>query len=434
MIFEREIKETLLKLLHNYDKPILLLGARQVGKTTIVKEIGESYNNYLYVNFEQNPSVSNLFNDDLIIEELVNQLSLLNDINITTETLLIFDEVQQNPRAITALKYFAETSNYKVIATGSNLGVTMFTDKSSFPVGKVNLVKMYPLSFYEYLRATNKENLASFLRKQVFNESIAMAIHEKLLQEFDNYIELGGYPAVINCYIKNGMHDAIRESKQILEAYRIDISKYAQPNMTSRLQLLYDSISTMLATDNQKFKFTKIDSRGYSNLEYPLHWLIGAEMVMPVYRVETTVLPLKSHIKPNSFKLLLNDVGLLQRQSGYSGLSMRFENDRIYYGLIIENYVGNVINKYVDELYYYQKNTAEIDYILEVNNKPIPLEVKSGNNTKAKSLQVYNQKYDPKLMIKTSRNNLSKVGNLVNVPLYLIDEYIQELIADSQNN
>lgn len=432
MEFTREIGSTIQYKLDHYEKPLMILGARQIGKTTLVKTIGQNHSDYVYINLEQQQTISNLFNGDLVISKLIFQIEVLLDITISNSTLLIFDEIQFNPQAITSLKYFAENNTYKVLATGSNLGITLLESNSSFPVGKVELINMYQLSFLEFLNASKKYKLYDFLKQITPPYNIPDSIHNLLFEQFDIYIELGGYPEVVSVYLQDGYRPAINKSRQLLQAYKNDISKYVDPKLTSRLQHIYEEVSTMLQQDNQKFRFTQIDAKGYKNLEYPMHWLINSGMIQIVHRVESSTIPLASHIKNNSFKVLLNDTGLLLRQADYSSLELMDSRQKIYLGLVVETYIGNIINKYKKPLFYYHRNTTEVDYLLQLGGKVIPIDVKSGLNTKAKSLQTYNQRHQPELMIKISRMNYHTNNNLVSIPIYLFETYLINLLTNFQ--
>lgn len=422
MEFKRDIEVTLKEKLNAYKKPIMIIGARQIGKTTAAKKVANEYGKYIYINLEQNIRAAEIFEGNLVIDELILNLSVELDINITSEHLLIIDEIQSCPRAITSLKYFAEDGRYKVVATGSMLGITMFSSKSSYPVGKVDILNMYQLSFFEFLEACNKDVLLNYLKSFKYDKAIPNSIHDKCLEEFDKFIELGGYPEVVSEYITENYMSALEVSKKILEDYKRDISKYADDNLTSRIQKIYKEIDAMLTSDNQKFRLTQVDKDGYRSLEYPIHWLINANLAIIVHKTESSVSPLHAHIKDNQFKLFLNDTGLLMRQSGYKLTSIQSQ-DRIYYGIIIENYIAQVLSK-SDNVYYYQKNTNEIDFLHQVNGRAIPIEVKSGNNTKAKSLTSYIEQNEPKVAIKISKKNFSSTNNIINVPLYLSDDFL----------
>lgn len=428
MKFERDIKKVLVSKVENYKKPLLLLGARQVGKTTVVKEIIKEQGEAIYINLEADPQIASFFNESLNISSIIQNLELILNQTIVDNTLIVIDEIQSNPRAITALKYFAEDGRYRVLGTGSYLGVTMFEGKSSYPVGKVEQIFMYPLNFIEYLKACNQHQLVKYLKTYNFEHKLLESAHRLFLDQFDIYTQLGGYPEVISTYLSDGINSAIETVEQLLLSYQNDLSKYADGKLTSRLQKIYDNIPAMLSSDNQKYRFTKVDNQGYKNLEYPIHWLTSANLCNIVYRVETNVMPLSANIRENSFKLLMNDTGLLMKKANYNISALTNPQDKIYFGVIIEQYVANVLAKYYSKLFYYHKNSTEIDYLIEEDMQVIPIEVKSGTNTKAKSLKTYNQKFNPDLMLKVTRNNYSQVDNVVNVPVYLLEEYIKQKI------
>lgn len=428
MNFERDIKNTLRNKIKAYRKPLLLLGARQVGKTTVAKELMNEFEKSVYINLELEPVISSFFNESLNISAIIKKLELMLNVTIDENSLIIIDEIQSNPRAITSLKYFAEDGRYKVLATGSYLGVTMFEAKSSYPVGKVEQLFMYPLSFREFLLANSENMLAEYIEAYEFDSPFLEVAHTRLLELFDVYTQFGGYPEVVAMYLTTGITETQATLSQLIAAYQNDLSKYADQKLTSRLQKIYDNIPAMLASDNQKFRFTKVDNQGYKNLEYPIHWLTSSNLCNIVYRVESNVMPLSASIKDNSFKLLMNDTGLLMTNANYNPTNIINPQNKIYFGIIIEQYIGNVLAKYCPKLYYYHKNSTEIDYLIEHNMKVIPIEVKSGTNTMAKSLRVYNQKFNPDVMLKVTRENYKQKDNLVTIPVYLFEEYLQKVL------
>lgn len=423
-MFTRKVYNQIIEALDNYDVPLILLGARQVGKTTVLKQVANSYASSVYINFEENQSVAKLFEGDLNIDGIVSSLEVVTKQVITAETLIVLDEVQAVPRAITSLKYFAENGKYKVVATGSYLGVEMFTSTSSYPVGKVKELNMYPMSFSEYLNATGNQILDSRLMKQDFKSPIDPLIHQTSLQEFDVYTEIGGYPAVVAEYVERGMLAALEKRADLYNSIIRDFSKYADVNMTMRIKAVYDHIDSMLEQDNQKFRTSKVSKGGFREVQLPIRWLNSSRLVQVVYRVESAILPLRSHIKDNNFKLLLNDTGMFLEKAGYTVAGTLASDEKIYLGSVIESYIGNVLDQKYRTLMYYQKNTTEIDYIIQVDRDVIPIEVKAGLNTKAKSLGVYMKRYEPKLAIKVSRKNVGYSNRVLNIPLYLFDAFI----------
>lgn len=429
-IYNRKIEELLREKLNSYRKPILLTGARQVGKTTVLKNMSKDYNT-IYINLENDVEYLSVFEGSLSIEQLIIQLEFISGRNINYDTLIIIDEIQVEPRAITSLKYFAEDGRYKVIGTGSFLGVTLFNKNSSFPVGKVDLITMYPMDFEEFLNATSNQNIAKFINDFNFDKPIPEAIHNKCLEIFDIYMQLGGYPEVTRQFIENGVLSALDVQQDILDSYRMDTTKYASKNIVSDIWKVYSMIPSVLGREKQKFKFSDVSTQGYRGVKDPMHWLIYSNLAIACYQIESPLKPLYARIKENSFKLYVNDTGLLLKQSGYL-LNNVVGDDRIYLGMIVENYVANIISKYYHNVFYYQKNTAEVDFLIETINGIIPIEVKAGNNKRSKSLNVYMHSNKPVYAIRVSRHNYGFANNIKSIPIYLIDKYLSDCLKADQ--
>ncbi len=428
MLFNRLIEQELLDYFNEEGyKPVIITGARQIGKTTMVKKVAENFESFIYVNLEKTSLLDGVLDKEINIDKIITLLEIEYKTDITANTLLIFDEIQANLRMLMALKYFNEETNLKVIATGSNLGLNVKERDFSFPVGKVKLFNMYPMTFEEFLLASDNHRLVDILNKSVVELELDNGIHDKLLELFDVYISFGGMPEVISAYLSSNILKALSAREDLLSSYINDFSKYADPSLTTRLETIYDHIDIMLASDNQKFKFMQVDRVGYSKLVDPLKWLFDTSLVIPVYKLESINLPLRSGIKNNSFKLMYHDVGILQTKANYLNMEFVKSKDKIYYGQVMENYIAQVLVKYHKTLFYYHRNTTEIDYLIQYNNDVIPIEVKSGNNTKAKSLDNYIKVNDPKLALKTTRNNYSKNGVIQNIPLYALDSYLRLL-------
>lgn len=420
-MFYRTIEKQILNELE-FKKPVLLLGARQVGKTTLVKKIGTDYGNYIYINLETSQDFISIIEDtNLDLDEIMNQYCMINKITYNENTMIIFDEIQFCDKLLTGLKYFYESGvKNKIIATGSTLGLSINKEsKWTFPVGKVTQLTMYPLSFYEFLIASDLEDVANNIKSMIINKKIPQAIHEMLLKEFDKYIQYGGMPEVIDAYI-NG-YEPIKVQKQLLLGYENDIIKYADAKLSSRIYDIYNNVDVMLNNDNQKYKLTKIDVRTYKEADHPISWLCKSNLVQKCNIIESITVPLRSHIRDNNFKLYYSDVGLLMNKCSYMLTPELKSTDRIYYGVIIENYFANVLYSKGIELFCYKKKTSEIDFIIQSENKVIPIEVKSGNNTKAKSLSMYIEKYNPEIAYKFSRNNISVNNVIHNYPVYALE-------------
>ncbi len=426
-MIKRDIVEILRTTIKNDKKPILITGARQVGKTTVIKEISKDYGQAIYINLE----VDNVFKQ--IVEEsnlefhaIMNSYCAITGLTLTSDTIILFDEIQFCSKLLTGLKYFYESNiTNPIIATGSNLGLSINKESEwSFPVGKVNLLKMYPLTFKEFLTAFDKEQLISYIKDGIQNKKVLDVVHKEILRLFDIYINTGGMPeAVYNYIVNKSLKDVKSIQESILNGYSKDILKYADSKTSSRI---YDNVDIMLSSDTQKFKITKIDSNTYKDIVKPLSWLIETGLVYRCDNIESINLPLRSNVKDNNFKLFYSDVGLLMRKSNYVISPELIKNDKLYLGMVIKNYFATILKYNNFGLFCYKRRTTEIDFVIQVNMDVIPIEVKSGNNTQAKSLKVYIEKYNPKKAYKFSRNNFSTNGIIYNYPVYsfeFIDEF-----------
>ncbi len=416
-------------------KPLLLQGARQVGKTYLVKQFGkEEYKDLIYLNFEQDNELDILFSNKLEPEDLIEKISLYFGRKIVAkDTLLFFDEVQVSQRALTSLKYFMELApQYNIIAAGSLLGVSV-GKTSSFPVGKVDFLTLYPLSFREYLMANDEDLLADFLLKLKGDSSISEVIHNKLSEYFKMYLFLGGMPEVVQSYISQ--KDIVKTRKiqdDILASYKRDFSKYATSSQAVKNIEIWDSIPYQLAKENKKFKYSEVKQKGRSSMyDQSIEWLNSAGLVHPAYNLSAPKLPLGGYADKSKFKLYTLDTGLL-------GAMLRITSEIIlsksslfqeYNGAFIENYVANALTaKGESELYYWtSRGEAEVDFVIQNNQEIIPLEIKSGSNRNLKSLQSYASKYNPKVICRSSPRNLIRSDNFINIPLYLVDR-VKELV------
>ncbi len=411
-------------------KPLILKGARQVGKTFILKEFGKNeYVNYVYFNFEEDPDLINLFQRKKYPEKIIEKLSIYSNKKIEPlNTLIIFDEIQNSPQTLTCLKYFNETHNeYHIIATGSLLGIFLYKNqKTSFPVGKVNFMQLFPLSIGEFLNSNKENQLKKFLDNKKNLDEIPEAFHEKLLEYLKLYYYIGGMPEAIVKYVTTKDYTSVRKiQKEILTAYSIDVTRYASRAEAIKINNIWNSIPNQLIKEKKKFKYSEI-SKNSKSREYhdSIQWLIDAGVVYKSYNVSTPKLPLSAYKNDNFFKLFLIDVGLLGAMLNLSPKTIIDGNKlfTFYNGAFTENYAAQelVVNNF-NELYYWtSKNTAEVDFILSYNEKIYPLEVKSGLNTKAKSLKVYDKKYNPEYLTRTSQRNFNQTRNVCDIPLYAI--------------
>ena len=426
---EREIIKKLIEWKNSKKrKPLIVQGARQVGKTYIIKEFGNRYyENVVYVNFEKNKQISNQINDDINPLEIINKLELFFNEKITPEkTLIFFDEIQANERALTSLKYFCEElPQYHIIAAGSLLGIKINSKNYSFPVGKVQIINMYALSFKEFLNALGKENLIKEIEKHyVSNEKMDNDIHSLCLKLYRTYLVVGGMPEVVQTYLDEGkVIGTIDIQAEILESYENDMTRYAENYESNRIVSAFDSIPLQLAKENQKFQYKVISKGGTSSIfGEAILWLKNSGIVHQVFKA-TPQVPIEMYKDLTSFKLYMNDVGLFVNKAGYplyqvdlnTGLSM------ISMGPLTENYVENELRINGYETYYWESNgRAEIDFLIQKETEIIPIEVKSKEHTKSKSLNLYMQKYNPKTAIRISEKNFGLENNIKSVPLYAV--------------
>lgn len=419
-------------------KPLIIQGARQVGKTTLLQYFAEQeFKNHLYINFEKQESVKQYFENDLEPTQIIKNLQLHFEQSISNETLLVFDEIQECEGAKNSLKYFNEEMPEQPIAcAGSLLGVKL----SGFPVGQTTFLHLYPLSFLEFLNAIKKEELYEYIKNITAHESIATPIHERLIKLLKIYLTVGGMPEIIETYIESGEDWELTRNTQldILNAYHLDFVKHATPADVMKITSTWNSIPKQLSQNNKKFKFANIQknarSREYNNA---LEWLINAGLILPSYHLSNNFkLPLLGYADRNIFKVYSLDTGLLGAQSNLSP-KILLEGDKLFTefkGALTENFAAQAITSSFDRhlFYWTQNNNAEVDFILQHNNKAIPLEVKAGVNTKSESLKKYQDLLKPSISIKASLRNLKKNENILNIPLYLIGN-IKQLIDSLQS-
>ncbi len=409
-------------------KPLILQGARQVGKTYLIHEFGKNeYKNLYYLNFEQDKNLSTLFNASLDPDKLINDISLYIGEKIDSEdSLLFFDEIQIAPRVLTSLKYFNEKApEFHVIAAGSLLGVSIGTG-SSFPVGKVNFLSLFPMSFTEYLLAAGEDLFIEKLNSIDAVIPFPDAIHEKMLYHLKLYLFLGGMPEVINNYLENrDIANARSIQKDILTAYERDFSKYTEKNQAIKTSEFWNSIPGQLAKENKKFKYSDIKKNARTNMyEQTIEWLRKAGLVHLAYNIETPKIPLSTYADFSKFKVYMNDVGLLAAKLNISSNQIVLPDTlfKEFNGAFIENFIAQELasSGQIQLFYWTSKSDAEVDFILESKNKIYPLEVKSGTSRNTKSLQSYSIKYNPDIVLRTSPRNLIQSEKFINIPLYAI--------------
>ena len=424
---KREILVDLIKWKKSENrKPLIIHGARQVGKTYIVKEFGkQNYENLIYVNFETNHELSSQIADSIDAKYLINKLELFYGEKIIPEkTLIFFDEIQANERALTSLKYFYEDApEYHIIAAGSLLGIAINRENYSFPVGKVQMINMYPLSFKEFLVAIGRENLVEKIQKHYENnERMDKDIHELCLKLYRTYLVIGGMPEVVQMYLdENKVISAIDIQSEILESYERDMTKYADNSLSNRIISAFDSIPVQLAKDNQKFQYKVISKGGTSSIfGEAIIWLKNSGIVNQVYRANAE-LPLEMHKELATFKLYMSDVGLFVNKAKYPlyQIDLNVQPTMISMGPITEHYVANELRKKGYELYYWESDgKAELDFIIQKDANIIPIEVKSSTHTKSRSLDLYMKMYKPRIAIRISEKNFGFENNIKSIPLY----------------
>lgn len=414
--------------------PLIIRGARQVGKTWIMKEFGEKfYKQYAYINFDDNERMNKLFSGNFDIERIIQGLKIESGVNIDKEnTLIIFDEIQEVPNALSTLKYFYENANeYHIIAAGSLLGVALH-EGTSFPVGKVEFLDLYPLNFKEFLLAIGQEDIEKLIESNDLN--LIIAFSEKIKDYLRQYYYIGGMPACVKSYAEEKNFEKIRMiQNRLLEAYEQDFSKHAPTAIVPRIRQLWNNIPTQLAKENKKFIYGLI-KQGARAREYELalSWLIDCGLVYQINRVKDCKIPLSAYQDFNAFKLYILDVGLLGAMAKIDVKTLLDGNDifKEFKGALTEQYVLTELKSLKDIPIFYwstDKGIAELDYLIQLGQYNIPIEVKSEENLKAKSLKSFINKYNTKFNIRTSMTDYRKEENLINLPLYMISN-IEKII------
>lgn len=409
-------------------KPLILKGVRQCGKTYLLKEFGQRhYESFAYFNFEENDALKTVFEKDYDTSRILFELGLYFGKTIEAgKTLLILDEIQECGRAITALKYFCENApEYHIVCAGSLLGIAL-QKQLSFPVGKVDFLTLYPMSFSEFVRAAGSQALADFIENFKKGDNLPEVIGEKLATFLRQYYITGGMPEVVNAWCNTHSIEQVEVLQQaIINSYELDFAKHAPTKDFPKLSAIWRSIPEQLAKENTKFIFSHVKKGWRSkDLEDALEWLIGAGLVYKVCKIEKPFIPLSSYADDTSFKLYMSDVGILRKLSKlpYEVVLDATPNFREFKGSMTENYVLCELLKSVDDTAYYWSsgNTAEVDFIVQSRTEIVPVEVKSERNVKARSLAEYRKKYAPKYAVKTSMKHEADGEEVLNIPLYLI--------------
>ena len=417
-------------------KPLIIRGARQVGKTWLMKEFGRTcFEKVAYVNFDSNTRMQQVFEGEISIERIVLAISAETGVSIDAKnTLLIFDEVQEVPRALASLKYFYENApQYHIVCAGSLLGIALHQG-TSFPVGKVDFLKLYPLSFKEFLMATGKEQFAELLDKQDFQ--MITSFKQTYIDALKHYYFVGGMPEAVQTFAEDKDFNEVREiQKRILAAYEQDFSKHAPNEIVPRLRMLWNSIPSQLAKENKKFIYGLVrEGARAKDYETAIMWLSDCGLVHKVSRINTAGIPLRAYEDLKAFKLFVVDVGLLGCMAGLRQRTLLDGNDLFveFKGALTEQYVCQQLKTIEDlDVYYYtnDRGSCEVDFVVDTGERIVPVEVKAEVNLKAKSLKAYQEKFSPEISIRTSISDYKKEEWLINLPLYAIDQiaHIQEI-------
>ena len=414
-------------------KPLIIEGARQVGKTWLMKEFGkQAYADTVYINFDSNSRMADLFSADLDTNRLIMGLELYAGRKINPEnTLLIFDEVQEVPRALASLKYFYENApQYHIVCAGSLLGIALHQG-TSFPVGKVDFLKLYPLSFSEFLMATGNERFAELLKKQDYE--MITSFKQTYIDALKHYYFVGGMPEAVQSFAESKDFNEVRAiQKRILAAYEQDFSKHAPNEIVPKIRMLWNSIPSQLARENKKFIYGLVREGGRAReYETAIMWLSDCGLVHKVSRVNAAGIPLKAYEDLKAFKLFIVDVGLLGCMTGLRQRTLLDGDDLFveFKGALTEQYVCQQL-KTIEDLgvYYYtnDRGSCEIDFVVDTGEQIVPIEVKAETNLRAKSLKTYRERFEPELSVRTSMADYKKEDWLLNLPLYAIENITAE--------
>lgn len=426
---KRKIESKLLYWKNSQDrKPLLIYGARQVGKTYTIVDFGKKhYSDIVYFNFEGNSPLREIFDRDLDPNRIVTALEALSGRKISLgNTLIVFDEIQECEKALTSLKYFCEDApEYHIIAAGSLLGLAINRGHFSFPVGKVSMLTMYPLDFEEFLMALDCENLVDLIKNSYENNlPLDNPIHLKILDYYYKYLAIGGMPAAINAYINKNDFDFVRIAQnEIQSSYYGDMTKYTDIKESNKIVATYRSIPSQLAKENKKFQYKLIGSGARaSTYESSIEWLVTAGIVYKCNKTKSGLMPLKISEDFLSYKIYMSDVGLLSNSLGLNIASILSENlSSEAKGALAENYVMQQLAATGFEPNYWESDgKAELDFVIQTKKNVVPIECKFADNVQAKSLNVFIKKYNPNYSIRVSSKNFGLENNIKSVPLYAV--------------
>ena len=410
-------------------KPLIVNGARQIGKTYIINEFGNTnFSNLVYINLETNPAIRAIFEGNIEPACLIQNLELHTEQRIVAgKTLLFLDEIQASERALTSLKYFFEQApQYYVVAAGSLLGVALNREKYSFPVGKVDEMNMYPFDFEEFLWALGREKLADMINEHYVKfEPLPDPIHKLALELYNHYCIVGGMPEVIADFLANNSFLTIKNPQsKILNEYIADMAKYTDHATSVKIKACYDSIPAQLAKENHKFQYKTIQKGGTATIfGVAIDWLQQAGIVLKCQKIEHGFIPIKAYQYFPDFKLYMSDVGMLTMLSGFPSQMIlnSIATNNTFMGAIAENYVAQAFTAKSIPLHYWKsEDTAEIDFVFQDNMDVIPVEVKKGLRTRSGSMALFTKKYNSPYAIRISQKNFGFENNIKSVPLYAV--------------
>ena len=414
-------------------KPLIIQGARQVGKTWIMKEFGARYfKNTIYINFDNNEIMKKVFEIDFDTTRIISAIKIEYGKSFNPEdTLIIFDEIQEAPKALASLKYFNENApEYAIIPAGSLLGVALHQG-TSFPVGKVDFMHLYPLTFYEFVCAVGEESLAQLLLSNDYEMMNSFSV--KYIELLKKYYYIGGMPEVVQTYIDtDDFYETRKIQKNLLKYYEEDFSKHAPKEVVPRIMMVWNSIPSQLAKENRKFIYGSMrEGARAKDFEMAIQWLEDAGLIIRNYRITKPDIPLIAYIEMNSFKMFLLDVGLLAAKANISA-KVLLDGCKIFEefkGALTEQFVAEQLKASDRELYYYstENSSGEIDFIIQQEMHCIPIEVKAEENLRARSLRAFCEKYKPDIAIRCSMSNYREQDWMVNVPLYVVDKYLDHI-------
>jgi predicted AAA+ superfamily ATPase len=430
-MYRTKIRSLIKWKLDTNKKPLLFLGARQVGKTWLLQEFGKAeYRQMVYVNFEDKEAPKNIFQEDFNIDRIITLLNAYSSLKITAhDTLIVFDEIQAAPQGITALKYFYEKSpEYQIIAAGSLLGISIHPNES-FPVGKVEFLTLYQLSFIEFLLKKKKKGLVELIEKHDWE--LVNSFNTKLINYLRYYFYVGGMPEAVLHFSHNRDWQKVRDiQNNILNSYRNDFSKHAPKEILPRINMVWESIPAQLAKENKKFIYGVIkEGARAKDFELAIQWLVDSGLLHKIYSVSKPALPLVAYQELSAFKLYHNDVGLLGAMSKLNAKTL-INGDTVFTefkGALSEQFVFQQLKLKEDlSLHYFpfDNNKYEIDFVIQnEEDEIVPVEVKASENLRAKSFKLFCEKFQPKTAIRTSLSDYREEKWLTNVPLYVVGEY-----------